>query len=72
MKVENTLKRKRRKKRMSRVVFDAGHGGRDRFNVGPGGYVEADATLIMATAAAKKLGRNGVEVDMTRQIFSQV
>lgn len=51
---------------MSRVVFDAGHGGRDRFNVGPGGYVEADATLIMATAAAKKLGRNGVEVDMTR------
>lgn len=51
------------------VVLDPGHGGRDRFNVGMiKGYVEADGTLIIATAAYKKLKRNNIIVIMTRGI----
>lgn len=49
-----------------RVVIGAGHGGRDRSNRGPTGYVEADGTLTMARAAGAALEAQGVEVLLER------
>ncbi len=49
------------------VGIDPGHGGRDRSNRGPTGYVEADGTLAMALACRDELRRVGVEVVMTRE-----
>lgn len=51
----------------SEMVFDAGHGGRDRSNRGPMGYVEADGTLAMAQAARGKLAAVGVNAALTRE-----
>lgn len=51
-----------------KVVIDAGHGGRDRWNKSPDGtYIEADAVLIMALACGKKLNHNGIKVIYTRE-----
>lgn len=52
---------------MARITIDAGHGGRDKYNRGPTGYIEAEGTLIMAIACQKKLTRAGQEVIMTRE-----
>jgi len=41
------------------IVIDPGHGGRDRWNVGPTGYVEADGTLFMAKRAQEFLKNMG-------------
>ena len=37
----------------NRVCFDGGHGGKDRSNVGPTGYVEADGVLDISVNAAR-------------------
>jgi N-acetylmuramoyl-L-alanine amidase len=51
---------------VSRVVLDAGHGGRDTGAVGPEGTVEKDVTLDVAHRAARILGGQGIEVLLTR------
>ena len=49
------------------IVIDPGHGGRDRANRGPTGYVEADGTLAIAKACRCVLEAAGVKVIMTRE-----
>lgn len=48
------------------VVIDPGHGGRDPGKVGPGGIMEKNVTLTVATRLAALLRANGYEVHMTR------
>lgn len=52
---------------MPRIGIDPGHGGSDRSNRGPTGYVEADGVLDMALACRDELQGNGFEVVMTRE-----
>lgn len=49
-----------------RILYDPGHGGRDRANRGPTGYVEADGVLLIAQYAATASGLYGAEVRLTR------
>lgn len=49
---------------MARVCIDPGHGGRDRANRGPGGYVEADGILKCALALAAPTGAWSVKADL--------
>lgn len=51
---------------VSRIVLDAGHGGRDRGAVGPGGSVEKDVVLDLAHRAARILMAQGLDVLLTR------
>ena len=48
------------------VVLDPGHGGRDWGAVGPGGVVEKDLNLKVASAAAADLRGRGYSVLLTR------
>lgn len=48
------------------VCLDPGHGGRDRSNRGPTGYVEADGVLYIALTAGQVLRSHGVRVIYTR------
>lgn len=48
------------------VCIDPGHGGKDRWNVGPTGYVEADGTLDIALNVRDFLTASGVQVILTR------
>lgn len=52
------------------VVFDAGHGGKDRANRGPTGYVEADGCLKMAKFAKRyvEMASKDFVVHLTRDI----
>lgn len=52
-----------------KVVLNPGHGGRDRRNMGPTEYVEADGTLSIALAAREALLESGLLIDvrMTRE-----
>lgn len=52
---------------LTKAGVNAGHGGNDRANVGPTGYVEADGNLIMAKYCKAELIRHGVTVTMTRE-----
>lgn len=49
-----------------RVCLDPGHGGSDRANRGPTGYVEADGVLDIALRVRALLQAAGLEVVMTR------
>lgn len=49
-----------------RVCLDPGHGGTDRANRGPTGYVEADGVLDIALRVRALLQAAGLEVVMTR------
>ncbi|MEW6772326.1 MAG: N-acetylmuramoyl-L-alanine amidase, partial [Bacillota bacterium] len=49
------------------VCLDPGHGGRDRANRGPTGYVEADGTLAIALYCRDTLQAAGLTVVMTRE-----
>lgn len=49
-----------------RICLDPGHGGKDRSNRGPTGYVEADGALDIALRARSLLRAAGLEVVMTR------
>lgn len=48
------------------VCLDPGHGGRDRANTGPTGYVEADGVLDIALTAGQVLRSHGIRVVYTR------
>lgn len=50
-----------------RVCLDPGHGGSDRVNRGPTGYVEADGVLDIALRVRPLLLAAGIEVVMTRE-----
>lgn len=50
-----------------KIGIDAGHGGADRANRGPTGYIEADGALEMALACRDGLVRVGYDVIMTRE-----
>lgn len=49
-----------------RICLDPGHGGTDRANRGPTGYVEADGVLDIALRTRVLLQAAGLEVVMTR------
>ncbi len=51
---------------MKRIFIDPGHGGSDRYNRGPTGYVEADGALDIALKLRNKLQSVGFDVGMTR------
>jgi len=53
--------------KVSRIVVDAGHGGKDPGAIGPGGVKEKDLTLVIAKALARRLRNEGFEVFMTRE-----
>ncbi len=52
---------------MKRIVIDPGHGGSDRANRGPTGYVEADGVLDISLKLRKILADSGYTVIMTRE-----
>ncbi len=52
--------------KVSRIVVDAGHGGKDPGAKGPGGIQEKDLTLAMAKALSRRLKLEGFEVFLTR------
>lgn len=49
-----------------KICLDPGHGGSDRANRGPTGYIEADGVLDIALTCRDILTKAGVEVFMTR------
>ncbi len=49
-----------------RIFIDPGHGGSDRANRGPTGYVEADGALDIALRLRSKLQALGFIVGMSR------
>ena len=48
------------------VVLDAGHGGHDEGATGPSGLREKDLVLDVSRRLAKKLGKRGIRIVMTR------
>lgn len=48
------------------ICIDPGHGGSDRYNRGPTGYIEADGVLDIALRLRYKLQQAGIKVTMTR------
>lgn len=50
-----------------RVKLDPGHGGQDRANRGPTGYVEADGVLTLSLYASEYLKASGFKVSLTRE-----
>lgn len=53
--------------RTVKIGIDPGHGGTDRSNVGPTGYIEADGALDIALVCRDELVRAGYDVVMTRE-----
>jgi N-acetylmuramoyl-L-alanine amidase len=53
--------------KVSRIVIDPGHGGKDPGAIGPGGVKEKDLTLAIARALAKRLRHEGFDVYLTRE-----
>ncbi len=53
-------------RQVSRVVLDAGHGGKDAGAIGQGGTMEKEVTLEIADRAARALRVQGLEVLLTR------
>jgi N-acetylmuramoyl-L-alanine amidase len=51
---------------VARVALDPGHGGSDPGAIGPAGVKEKDVTLAIASKVAPLLGRDGVQVLLTR------
>lgn len=53
---------------MYKITIDPGHGGRDRANRGPTGYIEADGTLKIALLLEAELVKNGAfNIQLTRR-----
>ncbi len=57
---------KRLSRKISKIVIDPGHGGRDPGAVGPHGEREKDITLAVGKKLAKRLREEGFEVFLTR------
>lgn len=56
-----------------KVFIDPGHGGRDRANRGPTGYVEADGTLDISARLRYLLEKHpGIKVMMSREVDDTV
>jgi N-acetylmuramoyl-L-alanine amidase len=56
-----------------KVMLDPGHGGSDRYNKGPTGYVEADGVLDISLRLKKKLLATGAfDVKLTREVDATV
>lgn len=53
--------------KMVKIGIDPGHGGTDRANRGPTGYIEADGALDIALVCRDELVRAGYDVVMTRE-----
>ncbi|HOJ13157.1 MAG TPA: N-acetylmuramoyl-L-alanine amidase [Deltaproteobacteria bacterium] len=53
--------------KVSRIVVDPGHGGKDPGAIGPGGVKEKDLTLAIGKALARRLRHEGFEVFLTRE-----
>lgn len=51
---------------MAKICIDPGHGGADRANRGPTGYIEADGVLDISLRLAAKLRAAGHQVKLTR------
>lgn len=49
-----------------KIFIDPGHGGEDRHNVGPNGYVEADGVLDISLRLRRHLKKLGFKVEMSR------
>jgi N-acetylmuramoyl-L-alanine amidase len=52
--------------RVSKIVIDPGHGGKDPGAIGPNGLVEKDLTLTISKQLAKRLKLEGFTVYLTR------
>ncbi|MFY9397269.1 MAG: N-acetylmuramoyl-L-alanine amidase [Desulfomonilia bacterium] len=52
--------------KVSRIVIDPGHGGKDPGAIGPGGIKEKDLTLQISKLLAQRLKLEGFEVFLTR------
>ena len=53
--------------KLIKITADAGHGGSDRYNRGPNGYVEADGNLQRVKLLKTKLeGTGAFQVTLTR------
>jgi N-acetylmuramoyl-L-alanine amidase len=52
--------------KVSKIVVDAGHGGKDPGAKGPGGTQEKDLTLAIAKSLTRRLRLEGFEVYLTR------
>ena len=57
---------KRLSHKISKIVIDPGHGGKDPGAIGPHGEKEKDITLAIGKALAKRLKEEGFEVFLTR------
>ncbi len=51
---------------MIKIVIDPGHGGSDRANRGPTGYIEADGVLDISLKVKDKLASKGYNIILTR------
>lgn len=58
---------KANKNRISRILIDPGHGGKDPGAIGPRGEKEKDITLAVAKGLAERLREEGFEVLLTRK-----
>lgn len=52
--------------KVSKIVIDPGHGGKDPGALGPAGVLEKDLTLAIGKALARRLKLEGFDVYMTR------
>jgi N-acetylmuramoyl-L-alanine amidase len=52
--------------KVSRIVVDAGHGGKDPGAIGPSGILEKDLTLAIARQLSRRLKLEGFDVYQTR------
>lgn len=52
---------------MAKICIDPGHGGSDRANRGPTGYIEADGVLDISLRLATKLRAAGHQLKLTRE-----
>jgi len=53
--------------KVSKIVIDAGHGGKDPGALGPNGLQEKDLTLVLSKQLAKRLKQEGFTVYLTRE-----
>jgi len=56
-----------KKQRISRIVIDPGHGGKDPGAIGPRGEKEKDITLAVGLLLAEDLRKEGFEILLTRR-----